>query len=573
MIGYFVAATMLAVASDGVQRRLSIDGIGARVYQHRFGKRNPRDVMDAMEKMKLFIGVWTGSRNRGSLSERPPSDGPPGWAVRSASGRCGSLPEEIDGRVFRLGATFNEQSSHESICGFYGVTSDVSKAVVGIYLPKGLEVYPSPKAREGTKRERSATDEVRNSKERRAKRHPQPTTEDEHREILATEPTRLLNSQGSPTEVVVTCPRMWRIFHERPPHISAISWAAITPVMRAHHIRCLQKLQMMPAALLNQSIASTVIECTRREAVAAGWKPPTIDKELSTMAGALRDLPLYTSESQGILLRKDPEWVSAVKAMKRLVREHKTSPPDPVTWEQCQSAQQELNRKSPMAALFLAMAWSLAARSGDVASLRRQDVSLETKPRADGTYGLAIVQKYGKGTRFRGTYAPASTLPRENALELQRLLNRRRPKQRLFVDPETLKDQVRAALRMENRMAALPSIRKGAIRHLAKQGVPEETIMRLTGHTRLETLHTYLGYGHPTTQEAAAAQASAGLLHHPGKTNRRVHRRRRRSMRTLPFSFFQTNAHHRAFRGQLLTILSWMTNQWTHNSPHLHKTR
>jgi len=64
-------------------------------------------------------------------------------------------------------------------------------------------------------------------------------------------------------------------------------------------------------------------------------------------------------------------------------------------------------------------------------------------------------------------------------------------------------------------MAALPSIRKGAIRHLAKQGVPEETIMRLTGHTRLETLHTYLGYGHPTTQEAAAAQANPGLFHHP----------------------------------------------------------
>jgi len=77
-----------------------------------------------------------------------------------------------------------------------------------------------------------------------------------------------------------------------------------------------------------------------------------------------------------------------------------------------------------MAALFLAMAWSLAARLGDVSSFHRQDVALETKPRADGTCGLAIVQKYGKGTRFRGTYAPASTIPRENALELQRLLNR-----------------------------------------------------------------------------------------------------------------------------------------------------
>jgi len=146
-----------------------------------------------------------------------------------------------------------------------------------------------------------------------------------------------------------------------------------------------------------------------------------------------------------------------------------------------------------MAALFLAMARSLAARSGDVTSLRRQDVSLESKPRGDGTYGLAIVRRYGRGARFRGTYAPASTLPRDNALELQRLLNRRRPRQHLFENPETLREQVRAALRMENRMAALPSIRKGAIRHLAKQGVTEETIMRLAGHTRLETRWLSLG--------------------------------------------------------------------------------
>jgi len=98
-IGYFMAATMLAVASDGAQRSLTINGIGARVYLHRFGKRNPRDVMDAMGKMKLFICVWSGNRNRGSLSERPPADKPPGWTVRSASGGCCSLPHGMAASV------------------------------------------------------------------------------------------------------------------------------------------------------------------------------------------------------------------------------------------------------------------------------------------------------------------------------------------------------------------------------------------------------------------------------------------------------------------------------------------
>lgn len=233
------------------------------------------------------------------------------------------------------------------------------------------------------------------------------------------------------------------------------------------------------------------------------------------MAGALRDLPLYTTEKEGVLLRFDPEWTAATKAMRRMVREHRTHPPDPVTWEQYQVARKKLLRKSPLAALFLTMAWALAARAGDITSLRRQDVSLETRPRPDGTYGLAIVQRYGKGTRFRGTYAPATSLPKENAQELQRLLNQREPKERLFPDPETLKDHVRAALRMENREAALPSIRKGAIRHLAKLGVPEEDLMRLTGHTLRATLHRYLGYGPPLTREAVAAQDYAALAHLP----------------------------------------------------------
>jgi len=161
------------------------------------------------------------------------------------------------------------------------------------------------------------------------------------------------------------------------------------------------------------------------------------------------------------------------------------------------------------------MMWALAARPGDITSLRRQDVALEPTRGGDGTYGLVTVQKYGKGTKFRGTYMPLSTLPEENAQELQRLLNQRRPKQLLFKDAEALKDMVRVALKVENRQAALPSVRKGAIRHLAKMGVPEETIMQLTGHTRRETLMVYLGLGRQLTREAVAAQDSAGRVHYP----------------------------------------------------------
>eukprot|EP00796_Vickermania_ingenoplastis_P011491 gene11491-biopygen8342 len=163
------------------------------------------------------------------------------------------------------------------------------------------------------------------------------------------------------------------------------------------------------------------------------------------------------------------------------------------------------------------MMWALAARAGDVGALRKKDVTLSDQPRQDGTHSLGIVQKFGKGTRFRGTYWPASTLVQEEAAELKRQLNARSMGQKLFpFEEETeLRTAVRTALQRQNRESALPSVRKGAIRHLAAQGVSEEDLMRLTGHKRVETLYRYIGHGLPITKEAVAAQDSAARVHHP----------------------------------------------------------
>lgn len=505
-IGYCLAAVALANASDGETRSMTIENVGGRVYSYKFGKWTPRDINDPLSRIGKRIHVWTPEGVSKTLGEEETA----GWIVRTASGRKGTLPRVIKGRTFRIGASFEGWvSAKEADIGTYDLTTDVSQAIVGVYLPEGMQEYPPQRGRSNTPNppSRRASAPTTNENEK--------TVEEQHQEVLETEPQQLLNSEGSPDEAPVTCPRTWHIFSQRPPHVSAIAWAGVTPAIRQHHIRCLRKLQMMPAELLKQSIVSTVIECVRREALSAGWKPPTIDKELSAMAGALRDLPLYTTERRGYLLRQDPEWVAATVTMKRMVREHVTDPPAPVTWEQYCSALRSLQGKNPLAALFLAMTWAMAARAGDVATLRAQDVRLDGKVRSDGTYGFGVTQRFGKGTKFRGTYGPASTLQPENARELQRLLNQRSPKAKLFPNVESLKDLVRAALKIENRQAALPSVRKGAIRHLAAMGVPEADLMRLTGHTRLETLHRYLGYGLPQTREAVTAQDNAALVHHP----------------------------------------------------------
>ncbi|KAH9586247.1 hypothetical protein LSM04_002631 [Trypanosoma melophagium] len=119
------------------------------------------------------------------------------------------------------------------------------------------------------------------------------------------------------------------------------------------------------------------------------------------------------------------------------------------------------------------MIWCSAARAGDIGSLHAEDVRIgpltgeRTNSNSNNMARLTMTMRYGKGAR------------------------------------------VRQALRNENPPSALPSIRKGATRHLAAQGVSEEEPMHLTGHTRADTLQRYLDYGLQLTREAETAQDNA----------------------------------------------------------------
>eukprot|EP00796_Vickermania_ingenoplastis_P004534 gene4534-biopygen2554 len=171
------------------------------------------------------------------------------------------------------------------------------------------------------------------------------------------------------------------------------------------HIRCLRSLKNMPTELLNVNIASAVLECVRRDAKQRQWSPSTMAKEYAAMAGALRDLPLYTTESRGVYLSEFPGG-GPPKTVKRLERETDTGGPAPITFTQYKKAVADLRRTSPKAALYLSMMWALAARAGDIGSLRAKDITLEMQPRQDGTHSLGIVQRFGKEPGFEGRTGP-----------------------------------------------------------------------------------------------------------------------------------------------------------------------
>ncbi|KPA73093.1 TATE DNA Transposon [Leptomonas pyrrhocoris] len=333
----------------------------------------------------------------------------------------------------------------------------------------------------------------------------------DRRAALRIEPTAYLNWQGRHNEAV-GCPREWVIYSQRPRHVSQLAWAAVTPDIRNQHIRWLRELKAMPADLLRVDLATAAATLVTRIHRARRWQWSTHTKALSKMRAALYNLPLYTNVQKPYDVTQSPEWRAAVRTAHRFERETPANPPPPITIDEYRDARDHLCT-NPLPRLFLSMMWAFAARAGDIGQLRVSDVHLNPSQADEAPSGrLSLTVRRGKGARFRGPYTLASHLHREDLSVLQPLMLQRGPQQLLFAPLGPIKDSVRAALRFVNAEAALPSIRKGATRCLAASTRTEEEVMRLTGHTRNDTLQRYLGYGRHLTAEAVIAQDNAARV-------------------------------------------------------------
>lgn len=341
-----------------------------------------------------------------------------------------------------------------------------------------------------------------------------------------------LNVQGRPLtgpEEAEVCPRNWFLFASKPPHISQLAWNCVRPDTRSHHLRWLTRIKCMPTASLQMSLPVACIDLILSTARARRWKWATTAKAFAGVAGALRDLPLYSTQRRGIRLQDDPEWRSAFATVQRYMKESVPDAPPFVTLAQVRAVLATLRCAHPRAALFLAMMWGFAARAGDIATLRCKDVTVfqDMGPPlseqrnvgtasvllADGTADtvrVSLTVRMGKGAKKRGPYPIPSVLTRELAGTLQQMLVQRRPGECLFAPyTEELRTVVASALAKQKAGAQLPSVRKGALRCMADAGVPIKDLMTLSGHAKQATLLRYLGYGQQPTVDAETARANA----------------------------------------------------------------
>ena len=280
----------------------------------------------------------------------------------------------------------------------------------------------------------------------------------------------------------------------------------ITAETRAQHVRWLRFIgdaaRHRGPEPPDWPAADFVVRTVHRRRKDRGWTWSTTSTHMGSIAGAFKDIAMYVPRIQyRIHLKDSPAWTQAARhAQLRSV----ARPPEqakPITRDQvirvCESA-------PPPIACLVALAWITTARPGCVSQLKFQDIVRTSE-------GLAITFRRGKAVLLRKKPYTVTTVP--GAFEKYLTLDGP-PNHFLFhfPDPAGRKrflDEMTATLRQTDPELESKSIRRGALQHMARRGVPADVLMTFSGHGSVAMLKVYLGHGVLLEDEAKRQRAAA----------------------------------------------------------------
>lgn len=239
-----------------------------------------------------------------------------------------------------------------------------------------------------------------------------------------------------------------------------------------------------------------------------GWRASTTLKNATSFQGALSHLPLYWEGCPSIFLSEHITWKRHVRNWSALTKQEQPKQARPASREDVERFINRHKVHRPHMAVAIMIGWLTAARLGCILQLEVGDVICE-KTR------LAITFRRGKGVKVRGPYTvDTQPLPTSWFQMWTRYLKERKGN-RLF--PASIQgydlckalqgiSEERDGPRLEQR-----SIRRGALQTMAANGVDEETLMRFSGHTQVNTLRRYLNWNvvNKRVQDTMAGAASS----------------------------------------------------------------
>lgn len=304
----------------------------------------------------------------------------------------------------------------------------------------------------------------------------------------------------------------------------AAVWANTVPATSARQLRVLHWLQAMLEAhpeLQPLPLATAILQALDLKAASAKrpWLPQTHFRELTQLDGALGSLGKYATNTDARLRMSESDaWRAAKTAWQRLSIQHQPVHQAAASCDDIATAMS--NSKDPQLRAFLMLLWLSCGRKGDVASLRQGNVTLEPSGR------LNIFMQEGKGVLAkRAKYHVITHVPELWRAELRAFLATPRERRaHLFRRDLATNNEVTELLRTADPALNCRATRRGAAQTMARSGaVTEDTLMRMTGHRSLESLHRYLDWDrlneapHRQAQEAAkqlTAKLNSGSPRH-----------------------------------------------------------
>ena len=271
-----------------------------------------------------------------------------------------------------------------------------------------------------------------------------------------------------------------------PSIITELAQSALKPGTRAAHRRAIKSLGNMSIALQHARAAKAIIMFLSRIRTSRRWRWSTMAKNMATMQGALKKLPLYV-QGAPVDLALDPEWVAACKSAQAKAKSEAARVPLAASMAWMEAA--ILAAPDMQMKILLMLAWCVAARIGDLLKLKIGSNQCPDVVCKNGV--LSITWRDGKTVSSRGPYTVAVRPPSEWYNAIAAYLRTRTT----WVFSGLKTGDVLVALRRAHPKLECRSVRRGALQCLANAGVSDSVLMQISGHTQLQTLKRYLQWG------------------------------------------------------------------------------
>jgi integrase len=277
---------------------------------------------------------------------------------------------------------------------------------------------------------------------------------------------------------------------------------AITLATRRAHITAITALIEASQQYEDIHLPHLLMNTASKLSTERKWKPATTLHFINSAVSGLQRLDQYAPGTQPIDLSQSSIIKDIRRSWNRKVNQDLLRPRPTLTPEMFKSILRNPRLKTDTR-MALLLAWATAGRVSNVLTLDRRNVTISS------TGEISVFWTEAKTVLKRGPYTTPTFVPQEWLTPLVEWLSSK--KDNLFPPQEfhrTLRD-VREALPKEYDLRAL---RRGTLSTLARAGVPEETIMILSGHVTTASLWRYLRFRPSTTTVRTLVQAAHDTL-------------------------------------------------------------